>query len=63
MGTPSPDNTLVTHARTGTARFLGHEITVQHADDSGGAVWLVRETGKPIAEVARESTREPWASG
>src|SRR5439155_4416285 len=25
--------TLITHARTGAARFLGYEITVQHADD------------------------------
>lgn len=28
----SPDKTLVTHARTGAARFLGYEITVHHAD-------------------------------
>src|SRR5260370_35663972 len=28
----SPDKTLITHARTGAARFLGYEITVQHAD-------------------------------
>jgi group II intron reverse transcriptase/maturase len=28
----SRDKTLVTHARTGAARFLGYEITVQHAD-------------------------------
>jgi hypothetical protein len=27
------DKTLITHARTGAARFLGYEITVQHADD------------------------------
>jgi len=26
----SPDKTLITHARTGVARFLGYEITVQH---------------------------------
>jgi group II intron reverse transcriptase/maturase len=25
--------TLITHARTGAARFLGYEVTVQHADD------------------------------
>jgi group II intron reverse transcriptase/maturase len=25
--------TLITHARTGAARFLGYEITIQHADD------------------------------
>ncbi|MGB6164298.1 MAG: hypothetical protein WCF33_08120 [Pseudonocardiaceae bacterium] len=28
----SADKTLVTHARTGAARFLGYGITVQHND-------------------------------
>lgn len=28
----SEEKTLVTHARTGAAKFLGYEITVQHAD-------------------------------
>jgi group II intron reverse transcriptase/maturase len=28
----NPDKTLITHARTGAARFLGYEITVQHCD-------------------------------
>src|SRR5262249_7672949 len=28
----SESKTLTTHARTGAARFLGYEITVQHAD-------------------------------
>jgi hypothetical protein len=28
----SPDKTLITHARTGAARFLGYEITTQHND-------------------------------
>jgi hypothetical protein len=28
----SQDKTLITHARTGAARFLGYEITVQHND-------------------------------
>ena len=28
----SPDKTLITHGRTGVARFLGYEITVQHND-------------------------------
>jgi group II intron reverse transcriptase/maturase len=27
------DKTLITHARTGAARFLGYQVTVQHADD------------------------------
>jgi len=29
----SEDKTLITHARTGAARFLGYEIVSQHADD------------------------------
>ncbi|WP_440107911.1 reverse transcriptase domain-containing protein [Streptosporangium sp. H16] len=28
----SADKTLITHARTGAARFLGYEITIQHND-------------------------------
>ena len=34
------EKTLVTHARTGAARFLGYEVTVQHADEkvSGGRI-------------------------
>jgi group II intron reverse transcriptase/maturase len=34
----SPDKTLITHAGTGAARFLGYEITVQHNNSviSGG---------------------------
>jgi group II intron reverse transcriptase/maturase len=28
----SPEKTLITHARTRAARYLGYEITVQHAD-------------------------------
>jgi group II intron reverse transcriptase/maturase len=28
----SPDKTLITHARTGAARFLGYEITTLHSD-------------------------------
>jgi hypothetical protein len=27
----NPDKTLITHARTGAARFLGYQITVQHS--------------------------------
>ena len=29
----SPEKTLITHARTRAARYLGYEIIVQHADD------------------------------
>ena len=28
----NPDKTLITHARTRAARYLGYEITVQHSD-------------------------------
>ena len=28
----SPDKTLITHGRTGAARFLGYEISVEHDD-------------------------------
>ena len=34
----SPDKTLVTHARTGAARFLGYEITTQHNSMTARAV-------------------------
>ena len=29
----NPDKTLITHARTRAARYLGYEITIQHCDD------------------------------
>ena len=29
----SAEKTLITHARTGAAKFLGYQIVVQHADD------------------------------
>lgn len=29
----SPEKTLITHARTGAARYLGYEITTQHGDN------------------------------
>ena len=29
----NPDKTLITHARTRAARYLGYEITVQHGDE------------------------------
>jgi len=32
----SQDKTLVTHARTGAARYLGYEITIQHANQKVG---------------------------
>ena len=38
----NPDKTLITHARTSAARFLGYEITVQHCNtrtDRGPRGW------------------------
>ncbi len=29
----SEEKTLITHARTGAAKFLGYQIVIQHADD------------------------------
>lgn len=47
------DKTLITHARTGTARFLGYEITVQHRNSKisrGGRVFRgARVTNGKIA--------------
>ena len=44
----SEEKTLITHARTGAARFLGYEITTQHANQkltagrraTNGGIWL-----------------------
>jgi group II intron reverse transcriptase/maturase len=39
----SREKTFITHARTGAARFLGYEITVQHSEtrrQANGVVWL-----------------------
>ena len=40
----SETKTLITHARTGAARFLGYEITIQHANQTrpsaNGKIWL-----------------------
>ncbi|WP_207924239.1 reverse transcriptase/maturase family protein [Actinomadura bangladeshensis] len=52
------DKTLITHARTGAARFLGYEITVQHANDKvsrGGRVdrGLRATNGKIALRVPR----------
>ena len=63
----SQEKTLITHARTGAAKFLGYEITVQHANHRrsiNGAVGLrvptevikakcapYRKLGKPEART------------
>jgi group II intron reverse transcriptase/maturase len=44
----SRDKTLITHARTGAARFLGYEITVQHND-----------TKNPTCTAANPPSRRP----
>lgn len=38
----SPDKTLITHARTDAARFLGYEITVQHSTSKPAVNGVVR---------------------
>ncbi|WP_433358804.1 reverse transcriptase domain-containing protein [Streptosporangium sp. CA-115845] len=47
------DKTLITHARTGAARFLGYEITIQHRNDKisrGGRVRRgARDTNGKVA--------------
>jgi len=66
----SQEKTLITHARTGAARFLGYEITVQHADRKlargrrsvNGAIALrvpvpvVKATCVPTSSSANPST-------
>ena len=40
----NPDKTLITHARTRAARYLGYEITIQHCDTSSPTA-AARSTG------------------
>lgn len=62
----SPEKTLITHARTGAARFLGYEITVQHANrkiSRGGRVThgLRATNGKVRLRVPRTVIKEKCA--
>ena len=42
----SETKTLITHARTGAARFLGYEITIQHANQQAHRVAAERSTAR-----------------
>ena len=46
----SQEKTLITHARTGAARFLGYEITVQHANRK---ITRGRRTANGVDRAAR----------
>ncbi|MCA1681815.1 MAG: maturase, partial [Actinobacteria bacterium] len=50
----SEDKTLITHARTGKARFLGYDIVTQHADDklTGGKRSINSKIGLRVPEEA-----------
>jgi hypothetical protein len=50
----SPDKTLITHARTRAARYLGYEIIVQHADRK---ITRGRRTGTPLGSDACRATQ------
>ncbi len=50
----SQDKTLITHARTGAARFLGYEITVQHNDTQDAPARTARSTGRSRCRVPRD---------
>ena len=49
----SRDKTLITHARTGAARFLGYEITIQHNDTKKTGRYR-RVNGQVALRVPRE---------
>jgi group II intron reverse transcriptase/maturase len=62
----SPEKTLITHARTGAARFLGYEIIVQHANRKisrgGRVIHGMRATnGKIRLRVPRMVIKEKCA--
>ena len=50
----SEDKTLITHARTGKARFLGYDIVTQHANDklTGGKRSINSKIGLRVPEEA-----------
>lgn len=64
----SREKTLITHARTGAAKFLGYEITVQHADHRraiNGAVGLrvpldvIKAKCAPYLTLGKPEARTP----
>jgi Type II intron maturase/AI2M/AI1M-like, HNH endonuclease len=67
----SQEKTLITHARTGAARFLGHEITVQHANSrrtANGVVGLrvpkdvVKAKRAPCLKLGKPEKRSRMAN-
>ena len=66
----SAEKTLITHARTGAAKFLGYEITTQHSGTSGrksinGSIALrvptavIKANCAPYLERGKPAAREP----
>nr|WP_242437880.1 reverse transcriptase domain-containing protein [Streptomyces sp. NBRC 109436] len=51
----SQEKTLITHARTGAARFLGYEITTQHNDTKKTAQTRNPEPGTRNPEPDKQS--------
>ena len=54
----SPDKTLITHARTGAARFLGYEITVLHNDRKVTAGTAGQRNGQPAGAPRGDQGQE-----
>ena len=61
----SAEKTLVTHARTRAARFLGYEITVQHADSkiTGGRRMLNGTVALRVPLDVITAKRAPTGAG
>jgi hypothetical protein len=67
----SQDKTLITHARTGAANFLGYQIIVQHADHRraiNGVVGLrvptdvIKAKCAPYCKLGKPEARTPWST-
>jgi len=58
----SQDKTLITHARTGAARFLGYEITVQHNDRqcTGGQRYVNGNIGLRVPRSVVKAKSAPY---
>ncbi len=58
----SQDKTLITHARTGAARFLGYEITVQHNDRqcTGGQRYVNGNIGLRVPRSMVKTKSAPY---
>lgn len=60
----SPDKTLLTHARTGAARFLGYEITIQHDQQqlTRGRRAVSGQTTLRVPEMVIKAKSAPYLS-